>query len=389
MGTPLPPLRILLSYWYYKDHDLDEVLPRTFSHGIPPIFADSGAFSAMTQGVKISLAEYAAWLQRYQHHFTVYANLDVIRHPDLTWMHQQQLEQEYGLTPLPVFHVATAWEWLAHYLDRYPYIALGVAGHPYRSYMGWLVRCFQEAQGRAVYHGFGITAWTPWRAFPWYSVDSSSWGQGFRYGQIPLFLPERGCFGKIALGDRAGVYRYARQLRALGFDPEDFADRARNRRDKVCALSALSYLRAEQFLRDFHGPVVIPTRPDLGSTPGPVCFLSSTDPQRFVEVEAAMPPPEAGPQCLLANTSIGMTNVRRASAWLAVEASTRDTRDATGCHTFPSDTSNGINYAATAAGLRALQDLHTPGGTLYLADGAAKLDTQYVADALRAQQEEA
>lgn len=276
--TLLQDFRILLSYWYYKDTDLDTLLPKTFPHGIPPIFADSGAFSAMTQGGHIALDAYAAWLLRYRHHFTVYANLDVIRHPALTWKNQQALEQQYGLTPLPVFHVATPWDWLEQYLDRYAYIALGVAGHPYKSYMGWLVECFQRAKGRAVYHGFGITAWTPWRSFPWYSVDSSSWGQGFRYGSVPLFLPTRGCFVKFRLGDRAGVYRYASTLRDFGFDPEDFADRGRNTRELICGLAALSYIRATQFVRTLHGPLPLPHRPDLvtGGT-----FLSDANPRRF------------------------------------------------------------------------------------------------------------
>jgi len=256
--------RILLSYWYYKDSDLDTLLPKTFPHGIPPIFADSGAFSAMTQGGSISLKAYATWLQRYRHHFTVMANLDVIRHPVLTWEHQQRLENDYGLSPLPVFHVATPWEWLEHYVERYSYIALGVAGHPYKSYMGWLVQCFKRAKHQAVFHGFGITAWQPWRAFPWYSVDSSAWGQGFRYGSIPFFLPQQGRFIKLHLGDRAGIYAHAGALRDQGIDPVWLVERTATRA-QICGWSALAYLRATQFLRAYHGPISVPQRPDVSS----------------------------------------------------------------------------------------------------------------------------
>ena len=39
-------LRILLSYHYFKAHDLDRIIPQKFQPPYPQIFADSGAFSA-------------------------------------------------------------------------------------------------------------------------------------------------------------------------------------------------------------------------------------------------------------------------------------------------------------------------------------------------------
>jgi len=310
--------RILISYWYYKHLDLEALMARVFQRPYPPMFADSGAFSAMTQGVSIALGDYAQWLLTYKHLFQVYSNLDVIRHPLLTWNNQERLEGDYGLTPLPVFHVATPWTWLEHYLDRYRYVALGVAGHPYRTYMGWLVRCFQAAQGRAVYHGFGITAWEPWRQFPWFSVDSSSWGQGFRYGQVPVFLPHRGKFGKFGVGKRREVYQYAPAIRELGFDPEDFADRARNRRGLLCALAAMSYMQAEVYLRKRHGPITIPGSP--GADEGVTLYLAeaSSDMRDTASVAAYLQ--HTGPQVYLADGAQGMDNVHLARqgvrAWL-------------------------------------------------------------------------
>jgi hypothetical protein len=196
----------------------------------------------------------------------VYCNLDVIGSTEGTAQNQAILEQEHGLAPLPVFHVGEPWDVLEGLIDRYPYIALG-GMVPHLRYtqrlMPWLVGCFKRAAGRAVFHGLGATNWTILKAFPWYSVDSSSWGQGFRYGQVPLFDAAHGRFVEAHLGDPKSCYAHATLFRQLGFDPADFADRARNDRAKICAVSALSYMHAEAWLRKRHGAVYIPRRDAL------------------------------------------------------------------------------------------------------------------------------
>jgi hypothetical protein len=259
-------LRILLSYWYFKDTDLDAMLSKYFSEPYPDIFADSGAYSAMTQGSAVNIREYSEWLKRYRHLFKVYANLDVIMDPRATLRNQEWLEDQ-GLAPLPAFHVREDWEWLESYVSRYSYIALGVAGMQNRrkEIMSWLTRCFKIAGKKAVFHGFGLTSWPVISNFPWYSVDSSSWGQGFRFGVVPIFDPYRGRFHKLHLGDRQAWARYASLVTSLGFDPHDFADRQRNDRAKICAISALSFMRAESWLRGRFGEICIPNRPETES----------------------------------------------------------------------------------------------------------------------------
>jgi hypothetical protein len=260
-GATHYPLRVLCSYYYFKGTPIDEALAESFPGQPIDLFFDSGAFSAWSQGNPVNLGEYAAWLHKYEQLFTVYANLDVIQNAEATWQNQQWLERD-GLKPLPVFHVAEDWRYLDRYLERYPYIALGIGGQNPRALMPWLVQCFKRAKGRAVYHGFGIMAWEVLKAFPWYSIDSSSWGQGFRFGHVPLFDSQRGRFFKVQLGDHASCYAYVALLRSMGFDAADFADRSRNDRKKICALSVLSYIKAEQWLQQRWGPVSIPGRPE-------------------------------------------------------------------------------------------------------------------------------
>ena len=269
-------LRILLSYWYYKDVELDALFAKYFTQPYPDVFADSGAFSAASQRVAITAQEYGKWIQRYQHLFSTYANLDVIGNPQATEENQKRLEG-MGLNPLPVFHTGSPWPELEKLIAGYSYIALG-GMVPYTTQlpklMAWLIKCFKMAQGKAVFHGFGATSWKVIRSLPWYSVDSSSWGSGFRYGQVPLFDEQRGKFVEARLGDPPSCYQHAALFRRLGFEPADFADRKRNDRAKTCAVSALSYMMAERWLRRWHGEIQIPQRGVLGA--GERLHLSDT-----------------------------------------------------------------------------------------------------------------
>lgn len=310
-------LRVLISYWYYKNIDLEALLEKYFTPPYPDIFADSGAFSALTQGAEITVEEYAEWLKRWRYLFSAYANLDVIMEAKQTWENQHHLE-DMGLEPVPCFHVNESWKWLEEYIDRYSYIALGVAGMQQRKdkLMSWLIRCFQMAEDRAVYHGFALTSWQVMSSFPWYSVDSSSWGQGFRYGRVPIFDYQHGRFLKLELGDWAAWQQHSSLVRDLGFDAMDFALRERNDRAKICAISALSYMLAERWLREHHGPITIPGGD--GSS-GPKTHLVTAD----SSVEA----PKGG------NMSLQALSQYRSGRYL-------------------SDTSNGINFRDAQTGIK-------------------------------------
>jgi len=239
--------RVLFSYHYIQTNSLEEQLSRYFPHPYPELFLDSGAYSAMTKGAPLSVKAYGTWLKDNQEHISLYANLDIIRNAEKTWENQRILEEEFGLSPLPVFHVSEDWKYLERYLEKYQYIALGVAGTRYHQYFPWLVKCFQIAGKRAVFHGFGITTWNVLTAFPWKSADSTSWCSGFQYGIVVIFDEQQGVFKRIRLGDKNwGVYAPA--IRRLGFDPGDFSNLTRNTRKLNCAISLISFVRAQKWL---------------------------------------------------------------------------------------------------------------------------------------------
>jgi hypothetical protein len=242
------------------------MIDKYFNGRVPHIFADSGAFSAFTKGAEIDIKAYAKWLKENRDYISTYANLDVINDPESTWANQQRLE-DMGLNPIPVFHVGSSWEYLERYIEHYPYIALGGMvphmGKP-KVLSPWLLKAFRMAIGedgkpRSVYHGFGATNWGIVKGFKWYSVDSSSWGMGYRYGRIPLFNPITGKFVPIRLGSK-DTYEHARLIRQLGYDPTDFADKSRYDRSKTATIGALSYMNAEQWITQRLGQIEIPTR---------------------------------------------------------------------------------------------------------------------------------
>jgi hypothetical protein len=261
----IDPFRMLISYHYFRSTDITELLDRDFpADPVPEVFADSGAFSALTQDAAVDVHEYAEWLKRYRHHFRVMANLDVIgdgeQSAEGTWANQRILEDQYDLPVLPVFHAAEPWSALDRLLEHgYRYIALGgLVGRPVKSIMAWLVRCFRHAEGQAVFHGFGLTSWTPMAELPWFSLDSSSWGSGYRYGMLRLYDDRTRRLTQIQVGRRRMDSRaHGRLVRELGFDPADLngdkVDRA-----LLCRISSVGWRRIEQKLRERHGTITIP-----------------------------------------------------------------------------------------------------------------------------------
>jgi len=49
----------------------------------------------------------------------------------------------------------------------------------------WLEEIFEKYPEHK-FHGFGLTSFKLLRKFRWYSVDSTTWGQGGRFGRIQL-----------------------------------------------------------------------------------------------------------------------------------------------------------------------------------------------------------
>jgi len=261
-------LRLLLSYWYFRDDDMAALLAQHFNEPYPEVFADSGAFSAFSEGTRIDVAEYGDWLNKNKGSLFAYANLDVKGATKSTideGLRNQAYLESQGLNPLPVFHGGEPPSVLEDFIKDYPYIALGgIAGEPLSTdlTMRFLIDCFVRAGKRTVFHGFGIASWPLLLAFPFYSVDTSSWGSGFRWGKVPIFCREKGKILRLKVGHPMGWARHSYTVTSLGFDPRDYATEAVPNRAKVCQLAGVSYMMSEHWLRNRHGTVEVPRRKD-------------------------------------------------------------------------------------------------------------------------------
>lgn len=257
--------RVLVSFHYHRGSDLADLVART-PGGELDLFGDSGAFSAWTSGASISLDDYAAWLHRWKHLLSAYVTLDVIGDNAATLVNQRALES-MGLSPLPVFHGSEPWPQLEAYCEEYPYVALGGMVGANKA-LPWVVRCFRIAERYGtVFHGFGQTKRVFMRSLPWYSVDSSSWGSGYRYGQLTLWNAELQRLVRVKTGRHGDVYANAELIRDHGGDPALLAtpnvgqtrfrgrDEALDDRHHIAEVNAEAWRRSEQLLALRHGVV--------------------------------------------------------------------------------------------------------------------------------------
>jgi hypothetical protein len=247
----LAPVRapLLLSFFYFRRVDIADLFAGC--DPMPEVFLDSGAFTASTRSERIDIGEYAAYIERNLDHIALYANLDVIGDHERTWANQQYLEHR-GLHPLPVFHAGSPTEVLRDLVAEYDFIGLGgIAIKKTARFAPWIKRCF-ELTGETKLHGFGVSNWFLLRSFGWFSIDHTSWGQGFRYGCIPVFDPRRGAFLKVNLRDRQTAWRHSRLLYEYGFSPNDAALWTKAKRPALCKVAALSWVRAAEWLTRWH-----------------------------------------------------------------------------------------------------------------------------------------
>lgn len=183
---------ILESYHYVgKQKSVDEMRADKAT-----IFLDSGAFSAFTLGVELSVADYCEYIHRNRDILRVEDGvvmasvLDGIGDPLQTWRNQYEMELR-GAKPLPCFHAGEDERYLQHYVENYEYITLGgMVGSSTKQLCIWLDRIWDRyltdgsGRPRLKVHGFGITAIPIMERYPWYSCDSSSWIQSAAFGSI-------------------------------------------------------------------------------------------------------------------------------------------------------------------------------------------------------------
>lgn len=188
---------ILLSYYasFYPKNVLTQAHNNLSNF---TIFLDSGGYTARVKGIDINMAQYCAFAKQHGNMFHAMANLDV--HDLPTQFNNQAMLEATGhyQKALPVYHLTEFINpdpkvkgLLEEYCKKHEYVALGgtagvITNRDY--FKKYLNFCFQVGMKyKTKFHGFGMTATYLLERYPFYSVDSTSWQAGARYGQKLTF----------------------------------------------------------------------------------------------------------------------------------------------------------------------------------------------------------
>jgi len=154
------------------------------------LFMDSGAFSAFTQNANIDIDGYIKFINLCDADY--FAALDVIgdgkkSFENVNYMYEH-LNDDRKNKLVPTFHYGDEWKYLDYYIEHFDYIALGgMVGAHSNVLKRWLDSVFSKYPNHK-YHGFGLTAYTLMFRYPFFSVDSTSWLQGQKFGM--LYFPD-------------------------------------------------------------------------------------------------------------------------------------------------------------------------------------------------------
>jgi hypothetical protein len=145
---------------------------------------------------------YAKWIKWVQSKpggkEVIFANVDAISNPQLTWEIQKFFELELGVMPVPIVHYGTPMKYVDLYLADGSYTLLGVGGLGQgvnrHQYFGWADVFFKhicpESNDYKPFirtHGFAMTSYELMCRYPWWSVDSATWVKLSAYGW--LYVP--------------------------------------------------------------------------------------------------------------------------------------------------------------------------------------------------------
>lgn len=283
------PSTLLASFHYARNWNLDEIQ-------FGKLIGDSGAYSARTQGVKVSIDELGEWAIRWRHRLFWVAALDVAGDQKTTRRNWEAMNRAYGLQSVPSIHAGDDPRMLDYYAERgCDFIGLGgLAGGmgSNKAGMRWLIQVFKyakEAWPGMRFHGWGLTTGLTSR-LPFWSVDSSSWGSGYRYGMIPLRDPRTRKRVPVRTNGRdAYEPGNARLLtRYYKTRPSEVAVNTAATRERIAWVCALTQTIHETRMRELHGPIAAPSWGLMNAngcpTDGPHVALADAHPGRLGNV---------------------------------------------------------------------------------------------------------
>lgn len=247
-------LRFLASYAMRDQYDPRPVIAAIPSWAPKPmVMLDSGAFSAHSRGTEVTVPGLSAWYSEHLDLDPLLAGLDVIGDAKATRRNCEAM-RDLGLDVFPTVHLGAPPSLIADYKQAgWSMLALGGLVNkrvPVKTRAAWARACQKVAADNDVnLHGFG---WTPQSRSlldtvrRCWSVDSSSWNRGTKFGQVPLLDGHH--LSTVPIADKESVHRVLGQDRDVQADAVMTALRWANKKAKgqstiMYAIGAYAYLR--------------------------------------------------------------------------------------------------------------------------------------------------
>jgi hypothetical protein len=192
---------LMLSYYdkkYYSNKQMD----RFRKLGLH-LFMDSGAFSAWKKGIEINIDEYIKYIK--ENHIGKYINLDVVGDPDKTYYNLNYMKDN-GLYPVPVFHMDSDYKYIERLIgDGYKYLCLGGSvGRSRNERIKFFNRCFEDYPN-LYFHGLGMTDPKLITAYPWFSIDSTTWLNGRKFRKLSTLDGQKDSPKDMSVEERIGL----------------------------------------------------------------------------------------------------------------------------------------------------------------------------------------
>lgn len=185
------------------------------------IMMDSGAFSfhhfvmkrQTVAGIEAlrekTIEQYIQFCQKNQKDWDFGVTFDYIQDQPTIRMVTKRLE-EAGCKITPVYHGESSLDNLKRWLDE-GYQRVGISTLPWRKQNHKLQQKYYDGVFRVAepykvkFHGFAVTSLNYMFAWPWHSVDSSSWSRTASYGAIYALDPQRGSLVSVHLSLTGGL----------------------------------------------------------------------------------------------------------------------------------------------------------------------------------------
>lgn len=191
----LPKLNLLVAFPYFSKSIYKLLLtkdPDSFR-----LIIDSGAFTAWNTGKQISLDNYAKFLKTIPSHWEYKSvQLDVFGNPEQTYINYLKMMDMGFNEIMPVFTRGDSLERLEEFYSYTNYIMFGgiVVGGENKNYVKWFC---EMNKGRKA-HWLGFVNLPFMKHYKPYSVDSSSWTRGARFGTLEFYNG----FGEIKIHNK-------------------------------------------------------------------------------------------------------------------------------------------------------------------------------------------